>query len=267
MKGYFALFRTCFISGLQYRAAAWAGVCTQFFWGMINIMVFRAFYASSSSAAPMSLSQLASYIWLQQAFLSLVAVWSQDGELFDDIQKGGVAYALCRPYELSVFWFMRLLARRFSNVALRFAPVLAVACLLPSGYRLTPPAGAVGFGLFALSIILAGILMTVISLFMYVLTMVTLSAAGARTIIGLGAEFFAGGLLPIPLMPAGLQKALNFLPFRYTADLPFRIYSGHIPAADAGRQILIQLFFILALGALAFFCFRRAVGRVVIQGG
>ena len=68
-------------------------------------------------------------------------------------------------------------------------------------------------------------------------------------------------------MPAGLQKALNFLPFRYTADLPFRIYSGHIPAADAGRQILIQLFFILALGALAFFCFRRAVGRVVIQGG
>ena len=40
MRAYYTYFKLKFITGLQYRAAAWAGIATQFFFGFVYIMVF-----------------------------------------------------------------------------------------------------------------------------------------------------------------------------------------------------------------------------------
>ena len=50
MKAYFSVFKLRLIYGLQYRAAALAGVATQFFWGIMHIMIYEAFYANAASA-------------------------------------------------------------------------------------------------------------------------------------------------------------------------------------------------------------------------
>ena len=64
MKSYITLFKIRFIYGLQYRAAAWAGLTTQFAWGGMSIFLFRAFHATNPAAFPMDFSQFASSIWL-----------------------------------------------------------------------------------------------------------------------------------------------------------------------------------------------------------
>ena len=56
MIGYWSLGKMRFIAGLQYRAAALAGVATQVFFGFIFIMVFIAFYQNSASPPPMALA-------------------------------------------------------------------------------------------------------------------------------------------------------------------------------------------------------------------
>ena len=43
MKAYISVFKLRLINGLQYRAAAFAGVATQFFWGIMHIMIYEAF--------------------------------------------------------------------------------------------------------------------------------------------------------------------------------------------------------------------------------
>ena len=68
---------------LQYRAAAWAGILTQFCWGALEILLFRAFYRAGASAFPMEFSQLSSYIWLSEAFLSMLATYFFENELLD----------------------------------------------------------------------------------------------------------------------------------------------------------------------------------------
>ena len=70
MKKYLSFFRLRFSMGLQYRAAALAGIATQFAWGGMEILVFRAFYEADASSFPMSFSAAASYIWMQQFYLS-----------------------------------------------------------------------------------------------------------------------------------------------------------------------------------------------------
>ena len=97
---YGSIFRIRFVNGLQYRLAALAGLSTQFFWGFMEILLYRAFYKADPAAFPMEFSALVSYIWLQQAFLTLYQSWFFENEIFDAITGGNVAYELCRPMNL-----------------------------------------------------------------------------------------------------------------------------------------------------------------------
>ena len=78
MKSYLTYFKLKFISGLQYRAAAIAGICTQFFFGFVYIMVYIAFFESGNPNTPMTLSQTITYLWLNQAFFALVNQFYKD---------------------------------------------------------------------------------------------------------------------------------------------------------------------------------------------
>ncbi|MDR1589996.1 MAG: ABC-2 family transporter protein [Oscillospiraceae bacterium] len=267
MSEYFAMFKMKLIAGMQYRAAAWAGLATNFVWGFATIMIFQAFYRSSSAAPPMEWSQLVAYNWLRQAFIYIWAMWGQDEELLAGIRDGHVAYELCRPYDMYSFWYARLCAMRVSGTALRFLPVITIALILPGAYRLTPPASVGALAMFLLSLTLALALVVAISMFIYILTFVTLTPQGASLIMYASSEFLGGMLIPIPLMPEWLQTITAFFPFRYLGDLPFRLYSGNISGVDAVFQIMIQLAWIVGLILLGRVAFRHVTRRVVVQGG
>ncbi|WP_349772683.1 hypothetical protein [Lacrimispora xylanisolvens] len=115
MKKYWSFFRIRFIRGLQYRTAALSGMVTQFVWGSMEILLFRAFYQASPESFPMTFEALSTYVWLQQAFLALYMVWFWESELFNSITTGDVAYELCRPVRLYDMWFVRGLAVRLSQ--------------------------------------------------------------------------------------------------------------------------------------------------------
>ena len=115
MKKYLSFFRMRFLMGLQYRAAAAAGVVTQFTWGFMELLVFRAFYQADASVFPMSFEAVASYIWLQQAFLALFMAWMMEAEIFSSIVDGNIAYEMCRPVHIYSMWFARSVANRVSK--------------------------------------------------------------------------------------------------------------------------------------------------------
>lgn len=97
MRQYGSFFRIRFLAGLQYRAAAWAGISTQFAWGGLTLLLYAAFHRSGPESFPMTFSQLSSYVWLQQALLALFMSWYFDNEILESVSTGGVAYELCRP--------------------------------------------------------------------------------------------------------------------------------------------------------------------------
>ena len=72
MRPYWAIFSARCRVLLQYRAAAFAGFATQLFWGLMRVMIFTAFYHSTSEVQPMSLRETIIYIWLGQAMFVLM---------------------------------------------------------------------------------------------------------------------------------------------------------------------------------------------------
>jgi ABC-2 type transport system permease protein len=267
MKAYASVLKIRLLIGMQYRSAALAGVATQFFWGFISIMVFEAFYEFAAVKPPISLKELITYIWLQQAFLAFIMLWFRDNELFDLITSGNIAYELCRPTDLYGFWYAKLLAQRLSSALLRCYPILIVAFFLPKPYNMTLPPNVTTLILFVITLLLGLLLLVAISMFLYISVFVTLSPMGSLLIFGVLGEFFAGLVIPVPLMPLWLQKIAYVLPFRWTADFPFRVYSGHIAQNEAIIGIFIQLGYLLGLVWLGKMALNSVLKRVVVQGG
>lgn len=267
MKKYLSFFRLRFTMGLQYRAAALAGIATQFAWGFMSILMFRAFYRADAAAFPMSFSAMVSYIWLQQAFLTIFGAWMMENEIFDAIASGNIAYELCRPVNIYNMWYARSVAYRLSRVMLRCFPILLVAAVLPAPYGIVLPPDFRYFLFFLLTMVL-GLAVTVsISMLIYVLTFFTISPQGLRMIYISTADFFAGAIIPLPFFPKKVQNMMELLPFASMQNVPLRIYSGSMTEEEMGRAVLLQVFWLVAVTAFGKILCNRAERNIKVQGG
>jgi len=102
---------------------------------------------------------------------------------------------------------------------------------------------------------------------MYVSLFYTLSSVGVRSIIGVLADFLAGSVIPLPFFPARLRGVIELLPFAAMQNMPLRIYIGNITGADAWRGIALQVFWLITLVFTGQFTMKRALKKVIVQGG
>lgn len=264
---YLTFFRIQFSGGLQYRAAAFGGMVTQFAWGCMNILLFKAFYSENSSAFPMTFEALTSYIWLQQAFLALFMLWFWDREIFNMIKNGDVAYELVRPLSLYHMWFTKHAANRFVKTCLRCIPILIFGFLLPSPYGISLPGDAVSFVLFLLTLFLGFIVVCSFCMLIYIATFYTLNPAGVAILVLSMTELLTGAIIPLPFFPESVRKIIEVTPFAAMQNLPFRIYSGDIYGSEILKGILLQIFWLVVLITFGKWWMKRTLRKVIVQGG
>ena len=271
MKAYLSVFSARFRTLLQYRAAAWAGIGTQVFFGFVRLMIFTAFYASTARTQPLSYDQVVNYIWLGQALLLLLP-FREDTEIVSMVRNGNICYELVRPVRLYAYWLARALAQRTAPVLLRAVPMFVlVIFVLPlagaSEWALHPPISAAALLFFFLSVLAAMLLSSSISLIGSASLFWTIGAEGVHNLLGVAFVSFSGIVVPLPFFPEWAQSIFKLLPFRGLMDVPFRIYIGSITAEKALSEIGIQLLWVLALTGLGAGMLSRGLRRVVVQGG
>jgi ABC-2 type transport system permease protein len=256
-----------FIAGLQYRAAAIAGITTQFVWGILGILTFKAFYEVNAAAFPMTFEALSTYLWLQQAFLALFMVWFLENDIFQTITEGGIAYELCRPFDLYDMWFFRSMASRLSKAVLRCMPILVFATFLPYPYGISLPVSIQAGFWFVITMVLGFLVVIAFCMLVYITTFFTYSPTGVRLVAVSLVEFFAGGVIPLPFLPNRIRQVVELLPFASMQNVPLRIYSGDIVGVELYLKVGLQLFWIAALVWLGKRITATALKRVVVQGG
>jgi ABC-2 type transport system permease protein len=263
MKPYLAILAARFRMLTQYRTAAFAGVVTQVFFGLVRVMIFQAFYESATGPQPMNVSQTTTYLWLGQAFL-MITMMGADAELSALIRSGDVAYELIRPVDTYNYWLARSFASRAAPTVLRSLPILIVAALLG---QLEAPASWAHGALFVVSISLGLILAAALFATVTLSLLWTISGEGIARLVPPVVFFLSGMIIPLPLFPDFLQPFLRALPLRGMIDVPFRTYLGQIPPQQiiAGFvQQVVWIGFFIGLGRLIW---RRGAARLVVQGG
>lgn len=268
MKSYINYFKLRIITNMQYRSAALSGIVTQFFFGIVFIMVYLALYESNGNGnSIMDLRRLISYLWLQQAFFALTYPHTKDRDLLEMIKNGNLSYELVRPQDFYLKFYIKLLSTRIVATLLRCGPIIIVGFLLPDPYKLYLPLSLENFILFILSLSIATLLITAFSMIIHITTMYILDYRGIFAIVGCIIDVFMGAIIPLPFFPNWLLKIAYILPFRYIADFPYRIYSGDISILD-GRILLIKsIIWVIIMVIFGYILSKNALRKAVIQGG
>lgn len=265
MSSYFGIFKMQFKGELQYRAKAISGILTQFFWGIMYICLYTAFI-KDGQVNGFTLSQMTTYVWLGQAFFALRYV-GMGKNVSSEVVSGDVCYKFVRPINLYNLWYCEYLGEKLASTLLRFAPIIIIAFLLPGGFNMTLPVSFVAFVLFLISLILGLFMVVAISIFAINLLFKTLTPKGIITIVTTISGLLGGMYIPLPLLPKSIQNVLNYLPFRFISDLPFRIYVGSIGTIEGLKYIGISILWLIVLIVLGKLITKKTLKNAVIQGG
>ena len=265
MKSYFALFKMTFKGELQYRAKAISGIITQLFWGAMYISLYTAFM-KNGSVNGFTIAQMASYIWLGQAFFAMKYVAMPKGAA-KEIVGGNVCYKFTRPINIYSQWYAELVGQKLSATLLRFAPILVLGLVLPASFGLMPPVGVGEFFLFLLGLVLGLLMSSAIGMIAVYLTFRTLSQRGMAQILGTITSILCGSFIPLPLLPQNLQKVVSYMPFRVIGDLPFRIYVGNISLREGLIQTGIGAAWLVVVIVIGVLLIKLSQRKTEIQGG
>ena len=271
LRPYLAAFRARFQLMLQYRAAALAGFATQCWWGGIRIMVFAAFYGVQPAAAPFSLADAVTYVWLGQALLALLP-WLADPEIGQAVRTGGVGYDRLRPVDAYGYWYARtmgwMVARALPRALLM---LLAAGIALPltgfGEWAWRPPSGVAAALLFVPALVLMTALGTAILMLANIVVAASLNERGVNTILTPLVIVFSGSLLPLDFFPDALRPFLHAQPFAGLVDIPFRIYFADLSGVAALKGLALQAGWTLVLVMLGRLAMDRMMRRLEMQGG
>jgi len=263
---YCAIFRIRFLNTVQYRVVVFSHIFTGFFWGLMLVLAYAAFYRADPAAFPMTFPQTVSYMWLQQTFLIWFAVVFTDAEIETSVETGSIAYELARPADLYGRWFARACASRAAVTAFRL-PMLVLVFFLPAPYGMSLPQDVFQLAMFLPSMALALGVTVSFTMLMYVTLFYTISFGGVYVMVIAMTSFFTGAVIPFPFFPASVRSILEILPFAAMQNMPLRIYSGNIAGFDAVKGIAFQMFWLVVLIAAGRAFMRRALHKVIVQGG
>jgi ABC-2 type transport system permease protein len=246
-----------------YRQATVAGAFANMVFGFLRSYVLLS-VAGAGAAAGYDRAQLATFVWVGQGLLAVVNFWGS-ADLAERVRSGEVVADLLRPVDLMVAYLATDLGRAGFAMLTRFVVPVAVGMLAFDFYL---PAHPHTYAMFALSVMFAIVVCTACR-FVVELTAFWLLDIRGVYMVWLFASGAGGGLFfPLPFLPDWLVTVLWLAtPFPALMQAPLDVLverggTGHGLALLAG-----QLAWVVVMVAVARLVQRRALRRLVIQGG
>jgi ABC-2 type transport system permease protein len=225
-------------------------------------VVWTAVYAGRTSVDGIPLDQVISFVTLTTLQLMLfnpMLSW----HLHQSVREGSIAMELARP----VPFLGQLLAHQagFSAGQIPFLLLATPFAFVLGG--ILPPASWSAALWYLLSLALGYIISTLIGMLIGLIAFWTFQTEGIEAIYGFLSSFFAGALVPLWFFPGWLTAIGNWLPFAAQAFIPLQIYAGLVRGEALIWAFANQLLWIFLLSTLAWGLWRKAIYKLVIQGG
>ncbi len=246
-----------------YRGATFAGVFTNTVFGFILAYVLLAVYEQRTTIGGFDAVDAVTFTFVMQGMLMVIGVFGST-DIADRVRSGDVVSDLYRPVDFQAYWLADAYGRSFFYAIFRGIPPFLIGSLV-FHLQLPPNLGTwlAFFGSVALAVAVAfgwGFLLQLTSFWL-------LDVRGPNQLGWLTAQFFAGVFIPVVFFPAWLGALANLTPFPSMAQLPVEVFLGKHPGAEIVRVYAIQLFWIAALLGLGRLALKRAMVKVVVQGG
>ena len=263
MRIFWELARRAFERQLAYRAAAFAGLATNFFFGILRAAVMVALYHGRQEIAGYTLVQAVTFTGVSQAIIGMMSFFGWY-DLMNNVYSGAVASDLLKPMNFYTYWLAQDAGRAVASFFLRAVPVmvaysLLLGAILPSS---VPQVAAVFFGL---------VLSWLVSFsYRFILNLASFWTPNAVGIARFGfmlTWFLSGFMFPLRYFPDWFISVCNLTPFPYMVNSLVEVYLGVVEGWEVVRALSLQAVWVVVLVILGQVILRKGIARLVIVGG
>lgn len=225
-------------------------------------VIWTAVYAGRRVVDGVELREVIAFITLAQLQVWVLSPLVAD-YIQDRVRDGQIALDLARP----VPFLGQLLAHQVGGTASLLSFVLLAIPLAFVLGGFVPPASVSAGLLYLVSLVLAYLVSVLLGMVIGLVSFWTLQIGGVMAIYAYVSQFFTGALVPLVFFPPWLRSVADVLPFQAQAHIPLSIYMGRAPTSEIPGALGVQLVWVVVLYAVVWLMWRRAMRRVVVQGG
>ena len=263
MRLYWEIVRLALRRQLTYRAAMWAGLATNVFFGLLRAVVLIALYGARTEVAGISLQDAITYTGLTQAVIAYLMIFGW-WDVMDSVHSGEITADLLRPMSYFRYWLAVDMGRAIINFFLRGVTIMFIYALFVD---LTLPPTPLQWVALTITIALSWLVSFVWRFLINLTAFWTPNARGiGRFAFGL-VWVLSGFYMPLRLYPDWFRTFCQFTPFPSMVNTPVEVYLGLVQGPDLLLALLSQVMWAVLLILLAHWVLRRGVHRLVIQGG
>jgi ABC-2 type transport system permease protein len=263
MRLFVELAKRSFQRQLSYRVATFAGLATNFFFGMLRVAVMVALYQTSGEVNGISLRGAITFTGLTQALIGFLSLFGWY-DMMNSIYTGAIASDLLKPMGFFNYWLAQDLGRALAQLVLRgFTMMTAYALLIGISF----PHGIDQWTAFTISLIMAWLISFS---WRFLVNLSGFWTPDARAIGRFGfvlLYFVTGFLMPLRFFPDWFVRLCDFTPFPHMVNTVVEIYLGVL----SGPQIMVvlakQVVWVILLVFICQLTLKFGVRRLVIQGG
>lgn len=263
MRLFFQLAALAFQRQMTYRAAALAGLMTNFFFGLLRASILVALFGTRQVVEGISINGAITYTGLTQGVIAYLSFFGWY-ELMDTVYSGDISITLLKPMDAFNFWLAQDLGRAAANLVMRGLTIMGLYALL---FDITFPGRASQW----LALILALVLSWLVSFsWRFLVNLASFWSPNARGIgrFGFGLTWVLSGfLMPLRLFPDWFIRLSNLTPFPSMINTVVEVYLGVISGPDLVLALSVQAFWFVLLWLLTRAILRLGVRHLVIQGG
>lgn len=251
-----------FQNRMAYRLEFFMGIVNTVITIVVYLCIYKALYGNAAEVDGISYAMVATNFVIS---LGLSSAFEYN-EMFlqDKIHDGSIANEFLKP----VNFIFRLLSENIGEglfkIVFNFLPAVAVTLLYT---RLCLPKSLLHFVVMILSVGLGYLILWLISFIVQTWSFWLFSVWGIITIKNVFVKILSGTLLPLWFMPQILRKIIAFTPFESIYFTPVQIYLGEVQGMELLAKLVIQIAWILVLGLIANFFWKKGVKKLVVQGG
>jgi ABC-2 type transport system permease protein len=262
-------YHQAFLVGLQSNLVYRWNFAVRGFFSLFHLAVvfilWGAAFAGKSTLGGFSLNQTLTYFVTLLVLQFFISAFNEDYQISEEIRNGLINQFLLKPINYFLYRFSIFVAARLVSGALVFIPLLIAFPVLKD--HLTFPHEPWRLALGIPAMFLSALVQFSIAYCFGLLTFWFLEIQGF-VILSMAVEAVLGGqVFPLDLLPAGVFRVAQFLPFYYQMYFPGAIFTGRIALPLVLQGLLIQLGWVLVLLTLNQFLWVRGLRRHTAVGG
>ncbi|MBF0169697.1 MAG: ABC-2 family transporter protein [Nitrospinae bacterium] len=262
---YPSFFAKAFQRELAYKFEYFIGVFNGLLFMFIFTSLWEAVYAGPTAATGgTAFTREGIITYAVYAMLVRISMTQEESGIPAKVRSGEIAMDMIKPVNYMLMTLAETGGGTLFHWVTRVAPIFAVALF---AFDAWPPSDPLNWLMLGVSWVFGYLIFFYLN-FAFALLAFWFVETFSFQLMKFGLfTLFAGGIVPIDFFPDWLQPVIAFLPFPSIIYVPTALFIGHIPAAEAGSLIGVQVAWTVGLGLLCRVMWGMGQRKLIVQGG